>query len=223
MNSTSIETKNEVVIFGCSGHAKVVADIIFKSNKYNIKAFVDVRIHETNLFGIPIISEKYFFSDIKTKTGIVAIGDNYTRQLVTQKIISEIPDFIFSSAIHPSSQIGQDTTIGPGTVIMSGTSINSSVSIGSHCIINTGSSVDHDCIIEDFVSIAPGSSLGGNCIIGKSSIISIGSTLIHNIKIGKDTLIGAGSLVIKNIPDFCVAYGSPAKKIRNRNSSDKYL
>jgi maltose O-acetyltransferase len=42
--------------------------------------------------------------------------------------------------------------------------------------------------------------------------------IIPEIKIGKKTIIGAGSVVTRDIPDNVVAYGNPAKVIRDNNT-----
>jgi acetyltransferase-like isoleucine patch superfamily enzyme len=64
---------------------------------------------------------------------------------------------------------------------------------------------------------------GGSVKIGDYSAISIGATIKHGIEIGAHTIIGAGSTVLSNIASLKVAYGTPAKVIRDRQKGDKYL
>lgn len=106
---------------------------------------------------------------------------------------------------------------------MAGAVINSCCSVGEFCIINTHASLDHDSSMENFSSLAPRVSTGGNCIIGNYTAIGIGAILRHGVSIGNDTVIGAGSLVMNNLEDFIVAYGIPARKIRDRQHGAKYL
>jgi len=155
--------------------------------------------------------------------GIIAIGDNWARECIVKKIVQQIPQFQFVTAVHPSAQIGRGVKIGEGTVIMSGVSINSDTLIGRHCIFNNSSSIDHDCKIENFASIAPGVVLGGNVAIGANTAIGLGANVIQKIGIGQNAVIGAGSLVTKALPDNVVAYGSPFKFVRARNCGDSYL
>lgn len=212
-----------IVIFGAGGHAKVVADIILSTKKYNISAFVDDSKKIQSIWNIPVISESDFFEKKITNKGLVAIGDNFVREKVANKIKNLLPNFIFITAIHPTAYVATDTQIKEGTVIMANSTINPSSIVGTHCIINTNSSVDHDCIIHDFASLAPNSCIGGNCEIGKSSAISIGATLFHRIKIGENVIVGGGSVVTKDMRSKTVVYGVPAKVIRERNPEDKYL
>jgi acetyltransferase-like isoleucine patch superfamily enzyme len=51
--------------------------------------------------------------------------------------------------------------------------------------------------------------------IRKGARIGANTTLLANIEIGENSLIGAGSVVTKNIPSFKLAYGVPAKVIRD--------
>jgi acetyltransferase-like isoleucine patch superfamily enzyme len=46
---------------------------------------------------------------------------------------------------------------------------------------------------------------------------------LGGVKIGKGCIIGAGSLVNKNIPDFSIAVGVPAKRVKKREPAQKVL
>lgn len=217
-----------IIIIGASGHAKVVIDNIEKELKYNIIGLVDPLLRNgSEFFGykilgkdedLPVIIKKYNIFG-----GIIAIGDNWKRYLVYRKMCELIPHFNFVNAIHPASQIARGGYIDIGTIIMAGAIINSDVKIGPFCILNTNSSIDHDSIMEEFSSLAPNSSIGGNVTIGSFSAISLGANIIHEISIGEHTVIGAGSTVIKDIPDYVVAYGTPAEVVRKREKGEKYL
>ncbi len=217
-----------ILIFGASGHGKVIIDIVEKENIYNISGLID---DNKNL---PVDFSGYKILGVTDETlhiikkyniygGIVAIGDNWIRSLVVRKIRDISPDFVFVNAIHPSARIARNVTTGKGCVVMAGAVINSDTRTGDFCIINTGSSVDHDNIIEDYASIAPGVTTGGNVKIGSFSAVSLGASIIHGVTVGEHTVVGAGSTVLKNIPSYVVAYGTPAQVVRERQAGEKYL
>ncbi|WP_226670487.1 acetyltransferase [Metabacillus litoralis] len=213
----------KIIIFGASGHAGVVIDIIEKQEKYDILGiFVDTpEMQGIKYMGYPILGRiDNFYGSNK---GIVAIGDNFSRQLIVNKIKEMKKDFQFATAIHPGAIIGKNVNLGEGTVIVAGSVINANSIIGKHCIINTQSSVDHDVTIGDFSTVAPGSQIGGKSNIGTLSTISMGANVIQKINIGNGSLIGAGSTVIRNIPDGVLAFGTPAKVIRQREPNEKYM
>lgn len=213
----------KIIICGASGHAKVIIEVIEKQKKYEISGiFEDTPgMVGTKFMGYPVLGKIDDFN--KNDKGIVAIGDNYVRHQVVERIKNINNKFQFICAIHPSAVIGKSVRIGEGTFIAAGTVINAHAVIGKHCIINTLSSIDHDVIFGDFSSAAPGSHIGGGSEIGAFSIISMGVNVIQGIKIGDGTLVGAGSTVIKDIPEGVLSYGTPAKVIRKRNIDQKYL
>ena len=217
-----------IIIVGSSGHAKVIIDIIEKEGKYKIIGLLDAFKKPGMVsFGYQIIGKEENLPTLIKKYsvigGIIAIGDNWVRNQVCQKIRIIIPDFFFIRAIHPSAILARNVNIGQGTVLMAGVIVNSDTQIGDFCILNTNSSIDHDSKMEDFSSLAPNSTAGGNVSIGAFSAISLGANIIHKISIGEHTVIGAGATVLKDIDSYSVAYGTPARVIRKRNKDDKYL
>lgn len=98
-------------------------------------------------------------------------------------------------------KLGKNTDIGAFVYINAteGVIIEDGVQVGSHCSIYSVSTIDDkkgEVVLEK------------NCKIGSHSIIMPG------VIIGENSVIGALSFVTKNIPGNVVAYGIPAKVIR---------
>jgi sugar O-acyltransferase (sialic acid O-acetyltransferase NeuD family) len=220
--------KQKVIIVGSSGHSKVIIDIFEKENKYQIVGLLDAfrKIGEETL-GYKVIGKEDNLPDLLSKNPnckiFIAIGDNWIRKKVMDKIVEIVPNIDFATTIHPSAQIGKNVQIGNGTAIMAGAIINSATTIGNFTIINTKASIDHDCKMLNFSSLAPNVTTGGSVSIGEFSAISIGATIKHGISIGKHSVIGAGALLMKNCGDNLIMYGIPAKEIRKREIGEKYL
>tara|TARA_R110002050_G_scaffold296426_1_gene456399 strand:- start:46737 stop:48509 length:1773 start_codon:yes stop_codon:yes gene_type:complete len=226
--STNITKKPNIVIIGASGHAKVIIDIIERLNKYNIIGLIDsFKPIGSSIFNYKILGSEKEITNLGNiynfNEGIIAIGDNWTRKTIHNKIKRIAPHFGFINAIHPNSIIGKNVKIGTGTVIMAGVIVNSDARIGHFCIINTKASLGHDSILNEYSSLAPNATIGGNVEIGICSAISLGSNIIQDITIGKHSIIGAGSLVVRDIDDFSMAYGVPAKFIKKIKKGEKYL
>jgi acetyltransferase-like isoleucine patch superfamily enzyme len=87
---------------------------------------------------------------------------------------------------HGSIEIGEDTQIGPGSLI---------------------TTTEHDYnreLTAHFKRVA----------IGKGVWIGANATILPGVEVGDGAVIGAGSVVMKNIPPRCVALGSPARVVK---------
>jgi len=218
----------KVIIVGSSGHSKVIIDIFEKENKYQIVGLLDAyRNKGEETLGYKVIGKEDDLPVLLSKNSnckiFIAIGDNWIRNKVMNKIIEIVPNIDFATTIHPSAQIGKNVQIGKGVAIMAGAIINSDTKIGDFTIINTKASIDHDSKMLNFSSLAPNVTTGGNVSIGEFSAISIGATIKHGLLIGNHSIIGAGALLMKNCGDNLIMYGVPAKEIRKREIGEKYL
>ncbi|GAA3641470.1 acetyltransferase [Flavivirga jejuensis] len=218
----------KIVIIGASGHAKVIIDIIEKRNEYQIIGLIDsYKKPSQKIMGYPILGKESLIPELMEKQniigGIIAIGDNWSRNKVRDVIEKIAPKFKFLPAIHPNAILCNNLKIESGVVIMAGVIVNAASTIKEFCILNTNSSLGHDSVMDHFSSLAPNSTIGGHVNIGAFSAISIGATVIQNVTIGMHTIIGAGSLVLKNIGNNILAYGVPTKKIKDREIGEPYL
>lgn len=208
----------KIIIWGASGHALVVADILLQSDKYEISGFLDERQLQRagEAFGGSVILGGVEQLRDSLKRGVTHLifgfGDNDARL----RLAVTVREFgiELATAIHPRSIIAPDVVIGAGTVIAAGAVINPATQIGENVIVNTGATVDHECVIEAGAHICPGVHLAGNVHVGRAAWIGIGTTVIQRVTIGAGAMIGAGSVVLQDIPANAVAYGCPAKVVK---------
>lgn len=217
-----------ILIYGASGHAKMIIDVIEKQNSHSIKGFIDTyKPIDEELYGYKILGNlEVLAAQIKTlgiEGMVIAVGDNFSRREAYKNIKKIAPTLHFVSVIHPSAVLANDVSIAEGTVIMANVVINASAKVGKLCILNTASILGHDSVMMDFSSLASGVTVAGNTQIGQSSAICLGATVIQNITIGNHTVIGAGSLVLKSIGSLKQAFGSPIHTVKDRSENSKYL
>jgi len=217
-----------ILLFGGGHHLSYCIDIILKEAKYRIVGIVD-SIHPigTDLYGYKVIGRqeqiKELMSEYQVAAGIITIGDNWTRKIVSDCIRNIVPDFRFVNAIHPSTIIGMNVSLGVGIVVMAGCIINPNAVVGDFCFFATGAQLEHDGEMGEFSSISAGVVTGGKVKIGRYSAITLGVVIMDRINIGEHTVVGSGSLVTKDLPDGVLAYGSPARIIRSRQPGEKFL
>jgi len=98
--------------------------------------------------------------------------------------------------------LGRNTDIGAFTYInaKNGVIVEEDVQIGSHCSIYSVSTIDNK---------------QGKVILKKNCKIGSHSVVMPGVTVGENSVVGAFSFVTKNIPDNCLAFGIPAKVIKN--------
>ena len=139
----------------------------------------------------PLIADTAFIADYVTITGDVEIGEQ--------------------SSVWFNSSIRGD--VAP-------TRIGNKVNIQDNSILHQ--SPNNPLILEDEVTIGHQVILH-SCIVRKGALIGMGSIILDNAEIGEGAFIGAGSLVPqgKKIPPNTLAFGRPAKVIRELTPEDK--
>ncbi|WP_341202426.1 gamma carbonic anhydrase family protein [Planomicrobium okeanokoites] len=119
-------------------------------------------------------------------------------------------------------KIGADSSVWFNTVVrgdVAPTVIGNKTNIQDLCMLHQ--SPNNPLILEDNVTVGHQVTLH-SCIVRKNALIGMGSVILDGAEIGEGAFIGAGSLVPqgKVIPPGKLAFGRPAKVIRDLNEDD---
>jgi sugar O-acyltransferase (sialic acid O-acetyltransferase NeuD family) len=213
----AMDDKRPILLYGASGHAKVVLDLVRAAGCWQVVALLDDNpaLHGTAFCGVPIPGGHSALAPLLSTCvgGVVAIGNNAIRRRIADSLTAN--GLILVSACHPQACIAADVELGAGSVVMAGVVINPATRIGANCIINTRSSIDHDCCIGDHVHIAPGVTLCGGVTVGEGAFVGAGATVIPNVTIGANAMVGAGATVIAPVPPGTTVVGIPARPLKS--------
>jgi sugar O-acyltransferase (sialic acid O-acetyltransferase NeuD family) len=198
--------EGKIVIFGCGGHSRSVADVLLSTNLGAELVFVDGSARDgEQILGFDVFRE-YRLGDEQV---FLAIGDNAARKNKLGEIgvkhliciISGTGHRGYGSTLEAGCFVGNFCHIGPETVI------------GKNTILNTASVIEHEVIIGAHCHIGPNATVSGRCNIGDLVFIGVGATVKDNISICANVMIGAGANIVKDIVEPGTYLGNPARRI----------
>lgn len=217
-----MDAGRKLVIWGASGHATVVADVVRSQGEYEVAGFLDdlsPTRKGTRFCGASVLGTHEEL-DALLQTGvnhlIPGFGNCEARMQVSE--LARRKGFEIATAIHPGATVASDVEVGDGSVVVAGAVINTCAEVGGNVIVNTCASVDHHCVLEDGVHIAPGARLAGSVRVGRAAWIGMGAVVIDGVRVGPRAVVGAGAVVVRNVPEGVVAYGVPARAARKVNT-----
>ena len=222
MSIVSKKIAKSLVIVGAGGHAANVTSVAM-ANGYDIRAYVETGTKGQILFNAPIIQSIDDLGDYQDYVYAIAIGDNSAREKIAMVLVQKYREIYFPSIVHPSADISPLSSLGDGCILMPNVIVGGNTQIGNFCILGNQSCIAHDSIMSTFASLGPGAITGGSVKIGLRGAVGIGAVVDSNIQIGDDCVLGSSSFLNKNLPKNKVAYGIPAKVVKNRSAGDPYL
>ncbi len=212
----------DVIIWGAAGHAKVLAECLSYRRDRIVALFDNNPAVSSPIAGVPCYTGMAGLEQWRvTKPAgqvhfLIAIGGDKGRDRIALHRMLEQAGLTALSAIHPTAFVARDAMVGMGCHILAGARVCVECKIGMQSIINTLASVDHECTLGNGVHVAPGATLTGCVRVGDFTMIGAGAVILPRVTIGANTVIGAGAVVTRDIPDNVVAYGNPARIVRNR-------
>ncbi len=210
-----------LLIWGASGHARVVAETVDLLDGLRIVGFVDNldpgRRGEAFMGATVLGGEEAALEQLARGADHVflAFGNCAARLALDERLSSR--GVRFPTIVHPRAVVSPSAVVGPGTLVVAGAVVNAGTSLGRQVIVNTSSSVDHECTLAEGVHVAPGAHLAANVRVGRGTWVGLGALVKEKVTIGSGSIIGAGAVVVDDLPDNVVAYGVPARIVRSNN------
>ncbi len=204
-------------VIGAGGHAKIVVSTL-RACGHSVSAVLDDDVTQwgVDILGVSVSGPVERAALARSDFGVVAIGDNATRQDFARRL-----DWRWLTLVHPTAYVAVDVTLGVGTVVCAGAIVLPGSVIGDHVIVNTSATVDHDCVVESFSHLAPGVHLAGHVHVSEGALLGIGCVVTPGRCIGAWTVVGAGGVVVRDLPGGVVARGVPAVPQRPNNDDGR--
>lgn len=214
---------DRVVIWGASGHALVVADILRREGR-EVLGFIDDMAAERlgqPFAGARVLGGRDCLDGLRAdgvRDIVVAVGNCAARLRLADVVRQH--GFALARAVHPRAVVAADVALGAGTVVCAGAVVNPGTAVGECAIVNTAATIDHECVIADGAHVGPGAHLGGRVRVGRGAWIGIGATVSDRVVVGAESIVGAGAVVVNDVPPRVVAFGVPARVVRDVDEGD---
>jgi len=147
---------------------------------------------------------------------IVGIGGEHGYARVIASAFLERQGLAPLDLVCASSSRHRTSTLGRGVQMMDRSHLGVASVLGDFSILNTACAIDHDCRIGRGVHIMGGAALAGSVTVKNYATVGTNATVLPHLIIGEGAYVGAGAVVTKDIPPWVVAYGNPARVMRER-------
>jgi len=208
----------DLVLFGAGGMAKEVAALVRDINRETLMfrhiAYVvdDAYFREgEEIHGVPVFPRNWL---IEHKTDVVcvcAVGYSKERRIIQRSLMQEGVRFV--NLLHPTTRLGEGTTIGVGCIMEPNCGISADCRLGDGIFLNGDVNIGHDAVLEDYVTCFPRCQVSGKVRIGEAACIGSMSFINEKRKIGAEAVVAPGSIVFGNVKEGTHVMGNPAKRI----------
>jgi len=203
-----------LILVGASGFGKEVLWLAERVGRKVIGFLDDTPEKQgSSVLGKPVLGQVSSWEAYHDCEFVVAIGSPRGRKLVVDRM-EQTGTPVFATLVDPSSLIGKDVEIRPGTIVCAGAICTVSITIGAHVIININTTIGHESIVGDYCTLAPNVSISGNVTLEPLVEVGTGAKIREKLQIGWGGVVGMGSVVTKNIDSRTVVVGNPARVMR---------
>jgi UDP-perosamine 4-acetyltransferase len=205
-----------VLIYGASSQAVVALEVLRAGNDVIVDGFLDDDAEQVGRLvgGVPVLGglDSVRHGNGQPRSLFVAIGSNPARLRVTASLTELGLEIV--NAVHPGAIVMAGVEMGTGNLICAGAVVVTGTRLGDSIVLNTGATIDHDCEVKTGAYMAPGVHTAGRVVIGGSAFIGIGASIGPGVRVGERSVVGAGSVLLSDIPPDVLAFGTPARVVR---------
>jgi len=194
-----------VLVYGASGHARVLIDLMRLAGQLFPVAALDDGSVEPEVLGVPVLGNSSLFAALRSEgiesavLGIGSVQNHRGRMKLYDRLVAS--GFDIPNLIHPRAMIESSVSMGTGNQVFAGAVVGSAAKLGDDTIINSGTIISHDCVIGSHTHISPGAILAGGVHVGENTLVGMGVTVYLGVRIGSNVVVANGSHIVKDVPD----------------------
>lgn len=177
--------------------------------EYRMRNMPGIGFREIHMSDWDGTAEALMLGVIRVKTKILVLNDFLEKTAASFDRLS--------TCCHPAAVVSAQSEVGNGVFIGPNAVVAPYATLGDMVTVNRSATIGHHTVVGRLSTINPGSHIAGGCRIGECVTIGMGACVVDGVAVGDNAVVGAGSLVTRDIPSGVVAYGSPARVVRDNN------
>jgi acetyltransferase-like isoleucine patch superfamily enzyme len=218
-NNISNFNKIKKIAFIGAGQGLIQAlDIVYSlGNLIPTAIYDDTDVKQGSIiYNIPIVGKvnvSQIMDDYKSKKFDLIIITVSTAIDFRSSVFEQLSDLgvEFANLIHPSSNVGFNTTLGVGNIILAQTSVGACTVIGNNNFISAHCNIEHHNTLGNNCTFGPGVMTSGNVQIKNNIKFGTGVFIEPKVTIESCAIISSGSIITRNISENSVVYDSGIK------------
>jgi sugar O-acyltransferase (sialic acid O-acetyltransferase NeuD family) len=205
----------DIAIVGAGGLGKEIAVLIGQINQvqkiWNLVGFFDDGLPAgSEVLSLPVLGNIDALNRGK-RNSVIAIGNPALKAAIVKRLTN--PHLKFPVLVHPSASLGQEITVGEGSIVCAGSVLTVHINIGRHVLINLNTTIGHDVVVGDYSSLMPGTHVSGFVTVGQRAFIGTGTSILQNVQLEEGAVVGAGAVVNRDVKANVTVVGVPAREI----------
>lgn len=210
----------ELVILAAGGLGREVAAEVARSSGRELVGFLDdsAELEGASIAGRPVLGGLESATDLPDAHFLVCAGKGAARRAIVQRLGAlGVPADRFATLIAGDVYVPPSCSVGPGSILLTGTVLTADVTVGAHVVTMPGVVLTHDNCVKDYATLCARTTLGGNVTIGEAAYLGMGSLVRENRTVGPDSLLGMGAVLLEDLPPGEIWAGVPAAPVRRNN------
>lgn len=203
--------KKELIIFGSSGTASEIIDLVRMYYSDNFDKFYVVYFDDAFRENISI--KEKINNPVYQLYYVLGFADVSLRRRCVSKMaaINNIKPF---TIINPTAFIADSSLIGEGVYVAGNASISSEVKLCDFSLVSFNASIGHQSIIEEYCVVLAGARVSGNVKLGAGSLVGSNAFIFQGLSIGADNLIDAMTYIKQDLPEGMLSFARNTKTIK---------
>lgn len=146
---------------------------------------------------------------------VVCAGKGAVRERIVRRLAATgVGPDRYTTVVHPSVEVPQSCTVGPGSIVLAGCVLTAQVVLGTHVVLMPHVTVTHDDVVEDFATLCAGVTLGGHVRVGRAAYLGMSSSVRERVVVGEESVLGMGGVLVRDLPAGETWTGVPARPAR---------